>query len=195
MSQPPIDVLGGPEQTPALARIANDGMAAKSAARTRTASPSFLLSLPINNPRRSGEGGRPRCLRARRVRRPDPFQRQRPRARRSGVLPGVRAAGTPRQTGFPASSAADGSCRLPGRGRVEIRDFLGPRLGLTRPPRRWLVSCSPACSTSSRTSRCSRTTGAPTFPTPKAGCRTGKAGRRNRTRPITAPSRTISNVR
>ena len=49
MSQPPIDVLGGPEQTPALARIANDGMAAICRAHPDRF-PSFLLSLPMNNP-------------------------------------------------------------------------------------------------------------------------------------------------
>ena len=49
MSQPPIDVLGGPEQTPALARIANDGMAEICRAQPDRF-PSFLLSLPMNNP-------------------------------------------------------------------------------------------------------------------------------------------------
>ena len=49
MSQPPIDVLGGPEQTPALARIANDGMAEICRAHPDRF-PSFLLSLPMNNP-------------------------------------------------------------------------------------------------------------------------------------------------
>ncbi len=49
MSQPPIDVLGGPDRTPALARIANDGMAAICRAHPDRF-PSFLLSLPMNNP-------------------------------------------------------------------------------------------------------------------------------------------------
>ena len=49
MSQPPIDILGGPDRTPALARIANDGMAAMCRAHPDRF-PSFLLSLPMNNP-------------------------------------------------------------------------------------------------------------------------------------------------
>ena len=49
MSQPPVDVLGGPDRTPALARIANDGMAAICRAHPDRF-PSFLLSLPMNNP-------------------------------------------------------------------------------------------------------------------------------------------------
>ena len=49
MSQPPIDVLGGPDQTPALARIANDGMAAICKADPDRF-PSFLASPAMNNP-------------------------------------------------------------------------------------------------------------------------------------------------
>jgi aminocarboxymuconate-semialdehyde decarboxylase len=49
MSQPPIDVLGGPDETPNLARIANDGMA--EICRQHPARfPSFLMSPPMNNP-------------------------------------------------------------------------------------------------------------------------------------------------
>ena len=49
MSQPPIDALGGPDETPALARIANDGMAAICKADPDRF-PSFLASPPMNNP-------------------------------------------------------------------------------------------------------------------------------------------------
>ena len=129
MSQPPIDVLGGPEQTPALARIANDGMAEICRAQPDRF-PSFLLSLPMNNPdeavkevdRAISELGacgaqihsnvNGRAL-------DDP-----------AFFPGVRTAGAPRQTGIPASRSADVACRLRVRGRIEIRDILGPRLGL-----------------------------------------------------------------
>ena len=49
LANPPIEMLGSPEQTPALARLANDGLAA----RVRTAPdrfPTFIASLPMNNP-------------------------------------------------------------------------------------------------------------------------------------------------
>ncbi len=49
MSQPPIDILGGPDETPALARAANDGMAAMCRADPDRF-PSFLASPPMNNP-------------------------------------------------------------------------------------------------------------------------------------------------
>ena len=129
MSQPPIDVLGGPERTPALARIANDGMAAICRAHPDRF-PSFPPEPADEQPGRSGERSRPGGDRARRLRRPDPFQRQRPRARRPGVLSGVRASGAPGQTGIPASGPADVAFGLPSRGRVQIRNILGSRLGL-----------------------------------------------------------------
>lgn len=49
LSQPPLDALGGPDETPALARLANDGMGAMCRAHADRF-PSFLLSPPMNNP-------------------------------------------------------------------------------------------------------------------------------------------------
>src|SRR2546428_788500 len=49
LASPPIEALAGPDATPALARLANDGMAelvAKHPARF----PGFVASLPMNNP-------------------------------------------------------------------------------------------------------------------------------------------------
>lgn len=49
LSTPALDALGGPDETPDLARLANDGMAhlvAKYPARF----PAFVASLPMNNP-------------------------------------------------------------------------------------------------------------------------------------------------
>ncbi len=49
LANPPIEMLGSPEQTPALARIANDGLAQ----RVKTDPdrfPTFIASLPMNNP-------------------------------------------------------------------------------------------------------------------------------------------------
>lgn len=49
LSAPPIEFLAPPEETPALARLANDGMAAL-CRRHPDRFPSFLASLPLNNP-------------------------------------------------------------------------------------------------------------------------------------------------
>ena len=49
LSQPPLDVLAGPDDTPELARIANDGMAAICKAHPDRF-PGFIASPPMNNP-------------------------------------------------------------------------------------------------------------------------------------------------
>jgi predicted TIM-barrel fold metal-dependent hydrolase len=49
LSNPPIEMLGGPDATPALARLANDGMAAL-VQRHPDRFPGFIASLPMNNP-------------------------------------------------------------------------------------------------------------------------------------------------
>ena len=48
-SMPPLEVLGGPEQTPELARLANDGLA-ETCARYPDHFAGFVASLPMNNP-------------------------------------------------------------------------------------------------------------------------------------------------
>ena len=190
MSQPPIDVLGGPDRTPALARIANDGMAAICRAHPDRF-PGFLLSLPMNNPdeavkevdRAVTELGA--CAAQIHSNVPGPGARTTPPS-------------SPSSSGWNASASRSsctrrGRCRMPITGRRTNRSTRssGGWAGPTRPRRRWRASSSRACSTSSRISRSWRITGAPTSPTPRAGCRTGRGGRRNRTRPITARSRTI----
>lgn len=49
LSQPPLDAIAGPDQTPTLARLANDGMAELCRAHTDRF-PSFIASPPMNNP-------------------------------------------------------------------------------------------------------------------------------------------------
>ena len=49
LSQPPFDEIAGPGDSPALARLANDGLAAICAAHPDRF-PSFIASLPMNNP-------------------------------------------------------------------------------------------------------------------------------------------------
>ena len=49
LANPPVEMLGTPEQTPALARLANDGMAAIVKANPDRF-PTFIASLPMNNP-------------------------------------------------------------------------------------------------------------------------------------------------
>ncbi len=48
LSQPPLDAIAGPDQTPALARLANDGMAELCRAHGDRF-PSFIASPPMNN--------------------------------------------------------------------------------------------------------------------------------------------------
>jgi len=49
LSSPPIELLGGPDESPALARLANDGMAAM-CRKYPHKFPAFVASLPMNNP-------------------------------------------------------------------------------------------------------------------------------------------------
>ena len=48
LANPPIEMLGGPERTPELARIANDGLAELCRAHPKRF-PAFIASLPMNN--------------------------------------------------------------------------------------------------------------------------------------------------
>ena len=49
LANPPIEMLGPPERTPALARLANDELAGR-ARRDPDRFPAFVASLPMNNP-------------------------------------------------------------------------------------------------------------------------------------------------
>src|SRR6266478_3850462 len=49
LASPPIEVLAGPDLTPALARLANDGMA-EIVSRHPDRFPGFVASLPMNHP-------------------------------------------------------------------------------------------------------------------------------------------------
>src|SRR5438128_5661346 len=49
LASPPIEALAGPDATPELARLANDGMA-ELVAKHPDRSPGFVASLPMNNP-------------------------------------------------------------------------------------------------------------------------------------------------
>ena len=49
LGNPPIEMLGGPDETPALARLANDGLA-DLCKRHPDRFPAFTASLPMNNP-------------------------------------------------------------------------------------------------------------------------------------------------
>jgi aminocarboxymuconate-semialdehyde decarboxylase len=49
LAAPPIEALGGPEATPDLARLANDGMA-EIVAKHPDRFPGFIASVPMNNP-------------------------------------------------------------------------------------------------------------------------------------------------
>lgn len=49
LASPPLEILGGPDVTPELAKVANDGMA-ELVGRYPDRFPSFVASLPMNNP-------------------------------------------------------------------------------------------------------------------------------------------------
>lgn len=49
LANPPVEMLGSPDQTPALARLANDGLAATVKANPDRF-PTFIASMPMNNP-------------------------------------------------------------------------------------------------------------------------------------------------
>ena len=49
LANPPIEVVGGPDVSPDLARLANDGMA-EIVGKHRDRFPAFVASLPMNNP-------------------------------------------------------------------------------------------------------------------------------------------------
>src|SRR5713226_5951406 len=49
LASPPIEALAGPDVTPELARLANDGMA-ELVAKHPDRFPGFVASLPMNNP-------------------------------------------------------------------------------------------------------------------------------------------------
>src|SRR5207245_708192 len=49
LANPPLEVIGGPDVTPDLARLANDEMAAL-VSKHRDRFPAFVASLPMNNP-------------------------------------------------------------------------------------------------------------------------------------------------
>ncbi|MBI4241059.1 MAG: amidohydrolase family protein, partial [Candidatus Rokubacteria bacterium] len=49
LASPPVEALGGPDLTPELAELANDGMA-EIVARHPDRFPGFVASLPMNNP-------------------------------------------------------------------------------------------------------------------------------------------------
>lgn len=49
LANPPVEMLGSPDQTPALARLANDGLAA-TVRDNEDRFPAFIASLPMNNP-------------------------------------------------------------------------------------------------------------------------------------------------
>ena len=155
-SMPPIEFIAGPDRTPELARLANDGMA-ELCRRYPDRFPSFIASLPMNNMDSDGGRDRPRHRRARRLRRADLQPRQQPAARRARVLPAVREDGGARSADLAASGARRQPSGLPDRGQVEIRDLVDLRLALRDLGRDGPDRVFRRSSTSSPTSRSSRT--------------------------------------
>jgi hypothetical protein len=90
LSLPAIEYLAGPEESPALARLANEGMA-EIVAEHPGEFPAFVASLPMNNVPAGARGDGLRDRKAGREGDTGLHERQRPAARRPGVLPGLRA--------------------------------------------------------------------------------------------------------
>src|SRR5207249_9960924 len=83
-----------------------------------------------SQPRRLVERDRPRDRHARRHRRPDLFQRQRPAARWARVGAALRSHGGAQAADLAPPGAAGGVRRLPRREAVTLRHLVGVRLAL-----------------------------------------------------------------
>ena len=130
LSMPAIEFLGGENETPELARLANDGMH-EIVQKHPELFPCFVASLPMNNVAASLEEIDRAIGTLGAKGHPDLHQRQRAAARRARVLPDLRAHGEEiRPAGLGASLAHGEVRRLPHRAEVEIRDLLAVRLAL-----------------------------------------------------------------
>ena len=152
LSQPPINELGTPEETPALARMANDGLS-EVCKDHPDHFPGFLAGLPMNNIDAAVKEIE-RCLGL------PGFVGVQLHTNVSGraldepeFFPVFETHGADRQAGLAASLARRQLPRLPGRRRNRNTRSGGCSAGTTRSPRRWRGSCSGSCSTSCRTSR------------------------------------------
>ena len=101
LCSPPIEALGGPKESPELARLGNDGMA-ELCVKHPDRFPGFVASLPMNNPEAAlAELDRALMTLGRPGSRSG-HQRQRPAARRAGLRADLRAHGG----GEPARSGS-----------------------------------------------------------------------------------------
>ncbi len=124
LGSPPIEAFAGPDTSPELARIGNDGLAELVAGHPGRF-PGFLAALPLNNPdaalaeaERATSGAGCRRL-------PDLFERGRPPAGRPDVHADLRVDPRGRRADLPAPGAQRALQRLRQRAEVEVRDLVG----------------------------------------------------------------------
>ena len=125
---PMIDRLWGPDKTPEMAKLANDGLAEVVAKNPEPFRRLFRGGADERAGRRR-EGGRARAQ-ERRQRHPARHQRQRRADRRQGVLAALRGDREIRQADPAASGARARDAGLRRRGEIEIRDLQRARLAL-----------------------------------------------------------------
>ena len=130
LGMPMVDRLWGPDRSPEMARIANDGLAevvAKHPDRFAGYSGTVAMNAPDTTAR---QGGRARTQ-ERRQRHPDRHQRQRQADRRQGVLAGLRdhrqvRAADPAAPGPRSRELVD----YAGEDQIEVRNLFGAGLAL-----------------------------------------------------------------
>ena len=130
MPQPPVETLAGPDKTPAMARVANDGLA-ELVNKYPKRFIGFGACLPMNNPGRDAQGTGPRGddARGQRARRSTRTSTTRPLDDRR-VSAGVRRDGAAQAADLAAPDPRRRISRLPDRGQVAVRDLVDVRLAV-----------------------------------------------------------------
>ena len=128
---PMVDRLWGPDKTPEMAKLANDGLA-EVVAKHPDRFVGYSAVVPMNAPEAAAKEAE-RALKNGAQRRAARHQRQRQADRRQGVLAALRGDREIRQADPAASGAQPRDDRLPGRGQIEIRDLLACSAGRSRP--------------------------------------------------------------
>ena len=129
LANPPPELIGPPDRTPELVRMANDALA-EICRKHPDHFPAFIASLPMNNVEASVDGGRPRGEGARRARRAGVHQCRRQAAVGAGIPPGVPVHGGARSRRLGASDAHRAVFRLRERKGIAERNLVQLRLAL-----------------------------------------------------------------
>jgi uncharacterized protein len=129
LSNPSLETIAGPGDSPALACLANDELHRICAARPDKF-PAWVASLPLNNVEAS-LAEIDRTVATSNPRHPDLYQCRRPAAQRSRIFSDFRARHDPASSrNLDASGAQRAVCRLSRRTEIEIRNLAGSRLAV-----------------------------------------------------------------